>query len=126
MIEFPDPELIATTALRSVYSDYYVGREVPSTTRNRMITVRRIGGHRENVFVEAVRLGVNVYADTDLKANALSSEVRTLFETFTEVPGIVRVRTEGITEVPNNTTLSQRYFIVYLDIRGTAFSGRKE
>lgn len=127
MIEFIDPEILVSTRLRAAYmpEGVFVGREVPDPVRNEMITVKRFGGIRISRFVESVRLGVNVYAETDLRANALASEVRSVMETMTGAP-VKRVSTEGISEVPNTTRLSQRYFIVYFDIRGTAKADGEE
>lgn len=120
-IRFPDAELWATGYLRDALDGVYTSNKKPETNRPRMVVVRRQGGvapARMRRF-DRPRLGVNVWADTDLEANELAAKVRAAFLRAHDEGAIKDVVITGPAEVtPDGSNQARRYFTVDYTARG--------
>lgn len=123
---FPDVELWATGYLRAALAArtepyaaaVYVGTAVPSTRRDRMVTVRRDGGPRLDVIREAARLGVNVWGKTEQEVSDLARLVRALLWAAPDGKPVTKVtELSGPSPIPD--VQPRRFLTFELVVRGS-------
>jgi hypothetical protein len=124
---FPDVELVTLTYLRRVLTarpeacaqGVYFGTAVPSTRRDRMVTVRRDGGPRLDLTRETARLGVNVWGHTDQEAGDLARLVCALMPALADgLPVLAVTRPTGPSPVADDSGQPLRYLVFELTVRG--------
>lgn len=115
----PDIEILLTGLLRAeLPTGTYVGRTVPTTRRDYMVTVRRQGGPSGR-FIDRPRVGINVWAPSPEEANRLYRDITALlhdFATRKDNP-IKSAAVYGLTEIREATELHQRYFTADISVR---------
>lgn len=122
---FPDVETIVPARLRTLLAarsvtDVFVGRDVPTPRRPRMLTVNRDGG---NVTGERdrARVRVRVWDETDAAANDLAALVVALAPLMADGAPILRVQhLSGPYEIPDDSGQPCRYLLFQIDTRGEA------
>lgn len=128
VVLFPDTELWATEYLRDVLAarpepytaNVYVSNSVPSTRRDRMVTVRRDGGSRLDQVREAARLTVNVWAKTEQDATDLARMVAALLWAAPNGDPVVKVEQfTGPSPVADLSGQPLRFMVFELTVRGT-------
>jgi len=126
-VVMPDAELWATTYIRTALAarpeSYAAGvtvdNEKPTTTKPRIVTVRRDGGRQEGLF-DFPRLTVRVWADDEQEASDLARLVRALLMVAPGSGPVVRVEsTTGPQGVPGDSQ-PQKFFTVDVKTRGSA------
>lgn len=129
VVVFPDVELWATGYLRSALASrpepyaasVFVGTTVPSTRRDRMVTVRRDGGPRLDVAREAARLGVNVWGSTEQEASDLARLVRALLWAAPDGDPVCKVtELSGPSPIADESGQPRRYATFELIVRGAS------
>ena len=114
-----DIEMLLTGMLREELPEgTYVGRVVPTTRRNYMVTVRRQGGPTSRVIARP-RVGFNVWAPTPEEATDLYNTIAALLHDFTTRADnpIKSASVYGMTEIREETELHQRYFTADVSVR---------
>lgn len=120
VLVFEDIEIWLAAYLRSLLADVFVGRKVPTTRRDYMVTIRRVGGVTRNRVSETARIGVNVYAPDDAKANDLAAKVRAYVGATAGEGNVRQSTTTGFYEVEDSQP--RRYFTAELVIKGKALN----
>lgn len=127
-VVFPDVELWATGWLRTALAarpeayaaNVFVGTAVPSTRRDRMVTIRRDGGPRLDATREAARLGVNVWGKTEQEASDLARLVRALLWAAPDGNPVCRVdELAGPSPVADESGQPRRFLTFELTVRGS-------
>lgn len=122
-VVFPDAAAVASGYLRPRLADP-VGTLVPTVRPPRFILVRRLGGPRRNVVVDAPMLGIECWAESDEAAADLAQVCRAHLHAMTgSVQGGVAVyRTAeagGPASLPDPLSDQPRYtFTVIIEMRG--------
>lgn len=123
-IMFPDVELWATTYLRDVLADYgYPGMYVSNARGKQPVAVwvRRDGGPTLDQVREVARLGVNVFAKTELEVAQLAETTAALLRAGATGSPVIRVRQiSGPSPVTDSTP--RRFMSFELTVRGAALS----
>lgn len=117
---YPDAELVVINHLRDALPPWvqYVGRNVPATRRNVMVTVDRDGGSVLNLRDRA-RLRIRCWDLTDQRAGDLARTVVALFPTFVDGDPIVHVEhISGPFEVVEESPHKVRYLGFEIHTRG--------
>lgn len=126
LVTFPDVTLWATgwlkTALAARAEPYasgvFVGQSVPNPRETRMVTVRRDGGPRLDVVREAARIGVNVWAATELDVSDLARLVRALLWSAPDGAPVCKVtELSGPSPIPD--VAPRRYMSFELIVKGS-------
>ena len=126
LIVFPDAALAAVLILRAGVDDTAVGTRVPNPREHPFVVVRRIGGVRRNMVVDAAQLSVECWAATEEAAHDLAQLCRGLLHQAegTTVDGITvyrMVEIGGPVLLPDPESADPRYVGTYeLNTRGTA------
>lgn len=125
-ILFPDAELVLTGAFRGALAshggaDVFVGREVPSQRRSRMLILNRDGGAASGVR-DVARMRFRVWADTDQAATDLARLALALAPSLSAWDDrILRANIlSGPYEVADESTQDLRYALVEFHLRGEA------
>lgn len=122
VVTMPDTELWLATYLRTALSEagVFVATEVPNPRRAEMVTVRRDGGQRIGVVLEAVRVGVNVWADTEQTCADLALNVAALVVACPDGAPVVSARQQsGPSRVSDTSGQPLRYATFELVVRGS-------
>lgn len=118
---FPDVELVLTGYLRTALASYgYPGMFVSNKreTQATAVWVRRDGGPALDVVRETARVGVNVYAPTEAKVDALARTVAALLVAAPNGAPVVRVtQSSGPSGVPEANG-SRRFMSFEVTVRG--------
>lgn len=126
-VVFPDTELTLTELLRELLSsraepyaaDVYVGTTVPNPRRPRMITIRRDGGAPVEGLLEAVQVGVNIWADTEQNVNDLARLVSALLWAAPDGKPVCRVDVvSGPIAIADDSGQPLRYLTFEITLRG--------
>ena len=127
-VVFPDVELTITDLLgdlladrREPYAaDVYVGTTVPDPRRPRMVIVRRGDGRRTAVVLEAVEVGVDVWAESERDVIDLTELVRALLWAAPTGRPICRVADlAGPVRVEDESDQPRRHVAFEVTQRGT-------
>lgn len=125
MIQYPDQERVIPTFLRSVLpDDVFVGRTRPINPRSKIVTIRRQGGQGARRYrrLDSVRIGVNVWADSDVDANDLAARVIAALMHAGDIGLAKNIDVTGPAEVMDDTTQHRRYFTADYLARGSAIT----
>lgn len=114
-----DIEMVMTGLLRAELPEgTYVGRSVPETRRDYMVTVRRQGGPTGR-FIDRPRLGINLWAPSPEEANDLYRDITAALHDLAgrgDNP-LKTVAVYGMVEIREPTELHQRYFTADVSLR---------
>jgi hypothetical protein len=119
-IVFPDVELVLTTYLRSKLADHGYASVYVSNVRGTQavaVWVRRDGGSVLDVVREGARVGINVFAQSELAASNLARVVSALMRAAADGSPIVRV-TEVMGSTPIADATPRRYLTFEVVVRG--------
>lgn len=122
---FPDQEVLMTGYLREYLPEgTFVGRTRPVQSRPRIVTVRRQGGQGARALkrLDTVRLGVNVWADSEKAANDLAALVQAILMQAGDDGTVKNLDTTGYAEIEDDTSQHRRYFTVDYTARGSALA----
>lgn len=118
MTTFIDVELWATGYLRSHLPGVYVDARVPSTRRDEMVIVRRDGGRYLDPAREVARLGVRVWAKSELRATELANAVRALLLNAPDGEPVLHVREQSApVPVADESGQPLRFLVTELTVR---------
>lgn len=126
-VVFPDAELVVTGLLRELLAtrtepyaaDVYVGTKVPNPRRARMVTIRRDGGAPVDGLLEAVQVGINVWADTEQNVNDLARLVSALLWAAPDGKPVCRVDViSGAIAIADESGQPLRYQTFEITLRG--------
>lgn len=128
VVVFPDAELTITDVLGDLLADrgepyahgVYVGTTVPDPRRPRMVIVRRGDGRRTGLVLEAVEVGIDVWAETEREVIDLTELVRALLWAAPTGKPICRVEDiSGPVRVDDETDVPRRHVAFEVTLRGT-------
>lgn len=119
---FPDIETLVPASFRTLLAsrtpDVFVGRDVPSPRRPRMLTVNRDGGNVSGGRDRA-RVRVRVWAESDADANDLAAIVVAVAPLMADGAPILRVEhLSGPYDIPDESGQPCRYLLFQIDTRG--------
>lgn len=125
-IVHPDAELWLTGYLRdrlagrveSYASSVYVGVDIPTTRRSRMVVVRRDGGQPSDVF-DFARFGIRIFGDTERNTTDLALLIRALIVDAPNAADVARTDVvSGPYAVNDQSGQPLRYLIAEAALRG--------
>ncbi|MFI9465756.1 hypothetical protein [Streptomyces xiamenensis] len=119
--QFADATLLATKYLRPLMGGVHVGSVVPRPRLPEMVLLRRIGGPRRNGLVDDARIDVQVWADSDHRAEEIASAARYHLARICEARREIRQFDEeiGPTLIPDAPSDVPRVLMtVVLSVRG--------
>jgi len=100
------------TRLEAYAQGVTVATKIPNPRTNRMVIVRRDGGGHLDAVREAPRLGINVFAASDVEAVNLARLVAALLWASPDGNPVVRVQiTGGPYAVADTDSTQSRYYI---------------
>jgi len=118
---FRDVEALVCDYLRHpLLGGIYVGNRVPPTRPSEFIRILRFGGMKETLISEAAIIGVEAWAQSEVRASMLLSQCRALLNAADgTIYGVHEV--SGPANLPDPTTAQIRFTMSFqIRARGTA------
>lgn len=99
--------------LARAFPDAVVKRFVPEKIPERLITLRREGGRRQNDLIDAPGVGIYVWAQSELETSQLADKVADILATLEFSEGYATITQEAMYSTPDPDTEHPRWYLSY-------------
>ena len=99
--------------LARAFPDAEVKRFTPERIPDRLITIQREGGRRQNDLVDGPGVGIYVWAPSELEASEMADEVADLMASLAFSEGYEVVEQEAMYSAPDPDTDHPRWYLSY-------------
>lgn len=90
-----------------------VRASVPADRPQRLVTVTREGGGRDNALIDSPGIGIYCWAPTEAEAAELSERAAEVIESLPFLAGYARVEKESQRSDPDTESRSPRWYLSY-------------
>lgn len=104
-------DLIARLA--RAFPNATVRRFVPEKVPERLITVHREGGRRQNDLVDSPGIGINAWAPSELEASRMAEDISDLMASLAFSEGYATITQEAMYSSPDPDTDHPRWYLSY-------------
>lgn len=99
--------------LAQAFPDFVVKRFVPEKIPERLMTLHREGGRRQNDLVDAPGVGIYVWAPTELETSEYAEKIADLMTSLAFSEGYATVDMETMYSSPDPDTDHPRWYLSY-------------
>lgn len=99
--------------LAKAFPDAIVKRFVPEKIPDRLITIRREGGRRQNNLIDGPGIGIFVFASTEIETSKLADEIADFMSALAFSEGYASVTQEVMYSAPDPDTNHPRWYLSY-------------